>query len=160
MIVRLVYESVGSYKLLCQDGTIQDISDDDVILTVLSLQEYCNATGKDGRWDTFASDMGKYPAQEIAYLTTWQQTCISATDWVKNLYIEARAKLNKYVSVVEYAKLHNKSAERVKVLCREGRIAGAFKNGKVWFVPSDASYPMDARRKSDEDIFPIQVEEE
>ena len=36
---------------------------------------------------------------------------------------------------------------RVTALCREGRIAGAVKNGKNWMIPDDTPAPMDGRTK-------------
>ena len=40
------------------------------------------------------------------------------------------------------------SQRRVDILCKEGRIEGAVMMGNRWFVPSNATKPEDARKKS------------
>lgn len=47
----------------------------------------------------------------------------------------------------EYAKLHHKSVEQIKVHCRNNRIAGAYKFERDWLIPCGAPYPEDARRR-------------
>ena len=37
---------------------------------------------------------------------------------------------------------------RIRVLCAEGRILGAYKVGTYWLIPSDADKPKDERIKS------------
>lgn len=53
----------------------------------------------------------------------------------------------KYTDVHEIAKRWNISEQRVSDLCREGRIHGAYKSGRVWYIPKDAERPLDARMK-------------
>lgn len=40
------------------------------------------------------------------------------------------------------------SERRITLLCRDGRIAGARKSGKVWLLPDDAVKPLDGRTKA------------
>ena len=40
------------------------------------------------------------------------------------------------------------SQRRIRKLCEEGRIPGAFKMGAYWAVPEDAEKPKDERIKS------------
>lgn len=49
------------------------------------------------------------------------------------------------MSAREAAKLWGISDRRVAVLCKEGRIEGAFKEGRSWFIPIDAEKPVDRR---------------
>lgn len=46
-----------------------------------------------------------------------------------------------YLSVEEAATKWNVSMRRVQILCNEGRITGAEKVGKVWFIPQNAQKP-------------------
>lgn len=39
------------------------------------------------------------------------------------------------------------SQRRVQILCAEGRIAGVFKLGEAWAIPSQAEKPNDSRFK-------------
>ncbi len=52
-----------------------------------------------------------------------------------------------YLSARETAEKWNISEKRVRVLCRENRIAGAVQSGRSWLIPSDAAKPADARLK-------------
>ena len=50
--------------------------------------------------------------------------------------------------VKEAAKLWNISERRVSTLCKEGKVKGAIKSGKVWLIPINAEKPMDSRVKT------------
>ena len=41
---------------------------------------------------------------------------------------------------------------RINVLCKEGRISGAYKENNRWFIPNNASKPVDKRLKKDADV--------
>ena len=41
-------------------------------------------------------------------------------------------------TIKEVAELWNLSERRVAILCKEGRIPGAIKQGKSWLIPADA----------------------
>ncbi len=58
---------------------------------------------------------------------------------------------HKYITAKQAAEKWNISDRRVRVLCKEGKIPGAFKEGKAYKIPSDAVKPADGReRKTDE----------
>lgn len=52
-----------------------------------------------------------------------------------------------YISIHEISKKWHMKERKVTAFCREGRIAGARKNGKEWLIPSDALAPLDKRTK-------------
>lgn len=52
----------------------------------------------------------------------------------------------KMMSVKEAAKLWNISERRVTTYCKEDRIAGAYKEGRSWRIPSNASQPANSRK--------------
>jgi len=45
------------------------------------------------------------------------------------------------------------SDRRVRVLCGEGRISGAIREGRGWIIPADAVKPADGRFKSSESLL-------
>ena len=51
------------------------------------------------------------------------------------------------MTVKEAAKLWEISERRVMILCKEGKIEGAIKNGHSWVIPVNAEKPADARYK-------------
>ncbi len=51
-----------------------------------------------------------------------------------------------YLSTTEIAEKWNISRRRVSILCKEGRIPGAFLKGHMWLVPADAEKPEDLRK--------------
>ena len=50
--------------------------------------------------------------------------------------------------VKEAAKLWNLTERRITALCKEGKIMGAIKQGKSWYIPDNAKKPADNRIKS------------
>jgi Fic family protein len=52
----------------------------------------------------------------------------------------------KYLTTKETASKWNVNDRRVRVLCEEGRVDGAFKVGKTWMIAENASKPYDARK--------------
>lgn len=58
-------------------------------------------------------------------------------------------------TVQEIAKKWGISERRVRVLCAEGKIAGAYREGRKWRIPADSVKPSDARYKKSESLLPI-----
>lgn len=54
----------------------------------------------------------------------------------------------KYLSVAQIAEKWNMTPKRVQVLCKEGRIEGAQRVGKIWIIPENAEKPANARKKT------------
>ncbi|MCQ2427890.1 MAG: GHMP kinase [Clostridia bacterium] len=50
-----------------------------------------------------------------------------------------------YISVREASEKWGLEERRITALCRDGRIIGARKNGKLWEIPDDAPRPLDGR---------------
>ena len=63
-----------------------------------------------------------------------------------------RGMIMEYIKVSQAAEKWGLSARRVRILCSEGRIEGAIKNGKLYMIPENATKPMDARRLKGIDI--------
>lgn len=49
------------------------------------------------------------------------------------------------IKISEAAKLWGISARRIRTLCEQGRIAGVERRGNLYYIPSDAPKPVDAR---------------
>ena len=58
-----------------------------------------------------------------------------------------------YMTVKEASEKWGLSDRRIRVLCSEGRIPGAYQEGRGWKIPSDARKPSDGRFKSKESIL-------
>ncbi len=58
-----------------------------------------------------------------------------------------------YITVKEAAEKWGISDRRIRVLCSEGKIPGAYQEGRGWKIPADAQKPADGRYKSKESIF-------
>lgn len=54
----------------------------------------------------------------------------------------------KYLSISQTAEKWGIKQRRIRTLCQEGRIPGAFKMGYYWSIPEDAEKPKDERIKS------------
>lgn len=53
-----------------------------------------------------------------------------------------------YLSISQVAEKWGIKQRRIRVLCAEGRIEGAYKVGAFWLIPEDAEKPKDERVKS------------
>ena len=58
-----------------------------------------------------------------------------------------------YITVKEAVAKWGISDRRIRVLCSEGKIPGAFREGRGWKIPIDAEKPADGRFKSKESIL-------
>ena len=54
----------------------------------------------------------------------------------------------KYLSISQTAEKWGIKQRRIRALCQEGRIVGAFKMGAYWSIPEDAVKPEDKRIRS------------
>lgn len=59
--------------------------------------------------------------------------------------------MERFLTTREVSERWGISPRRVNVLCKTGRIPGAYKEGKQWLIPSDAKKPEDQRMKPDGD---------
>ncbi|MFI3229263.1 MAG: Fic family protein [Bacillota bacterium] len=53
-----------------------------------------------------------------------------------------------YMTIKETSQKWGISDRRVRVLCAEGKVLGAYKQGRIWIVPIDAKKPHDERCKN------------
>ena len=60
-----------------------------------------------------------------------------------------------FMSVKQAAEKWGISDRRIRVLCSEGRIPGAYQEGRGWKIPIDAIKPTDGRYKSTESLLDI-----
>lgn len=60
-----------------------------------------------------------------------------------------------FLTVKEVAKKWGISDRKVRVLCSEGKIPGAYQKGRGWKIPIDAKKPGDSRYKSAKSIEDI-----
>lgn len=63
-----------------------------------------------------------------------------------------------FITVKQASEKWHISDRRVRALCAEGKIAGAYQEGKNWRIPSDANKPTDGRYKSKENVL-LQIDE-
>jgi len=60
-----------------------------------------------------------------------------------------------YIKVKQAAEKWGISDRRVRILCSEGKIPGAYQEGRGWKIPYDATKPTDGRYKIKESLIPI-----
>lgn len=58
-----------------------------------------------------------------------------------------------FMTVKQAAKKWGISDRRIRVLCSEGKIPGAYQEGRGWKIPTDAEKPADGRYRSKESIL-------
>lgn len=58
-----------------------------------------------------------------------------------------------FITVKQASEKWGISDRRIRVLCAEGKIPGAYREGKAWKIPIDANKPADGRYKAKESIL-------
>ncbi len=62
-----------------------------------------------------------------------------------------------YLSISQIAEKWGISQRRIRTLCVEGRIPGAFKMGAYWSIPEDAEKPKDERIRSGKYMKDVEI---
>ena len=60
-----------------------------------------------------------------------------------------------YITAKQAAEKWGISDRRVRILCSQGKILGAYQEGRAWKIPYDAVKPSDKRYKNRESLIPI-----
>ena len=60
-----------------------------------------------------------------------------------------------YITVKQAAEKWGISDRRVRILCFEGKIPGAYQEGRAWKIPYDATKPTDKRYKTTKSLIPV-----
>lgn len=60
-----------------------------------------------------------------------------------------------YITAKQAAEKWGISDRRVRILCSQGKITGAYQQGRAWKIPYDATKPTDKRYKNKESLIPI-----
>ena len=58
-----------------------------------------------------------------------------------------------FMTVKQASEKWDISDRRVRILCAEGKISGAYQEGRAWKIPIDAVKPTDRRYKSKESLL-------
>ena len=148
MKARLLKDSEGQIKLLCANGSISESSITVLANLLLTFKNADHVSGADGDWAATHGDMALYPGETLAYVTDDYNLVIMDFSAFEPLINESY-KMTSYISLGEWARLHNKSREIVKVWCRSGRLVGCQKKANRWLIPKDAPYPVPPERQRD-----------
>lgn len=65
-----------------------------------------------------------------------------------------------YLSITQISEKWEIKQRRIRTLCAEGRIPGAYKVGAYWLIPDDAKKPKDERIKSGKYVKITEMEKE
>jgi len=58
-----------------------------------------------------------------------------------------RVEIMKFITAKEASEKWGISGRRIQLLCKQGRIDGAYRFGWTWAIPEDAQKPVDARTR-------------
>lgn len=133
----------NNLKILCNDGSISTASPSLLTQFLCHFNEINLFTGNDGSWSDQCFDMSQYPGETLAFITDDDKLVVSDPSVIEKAVVPAPPDPSKLLTVIEYAKKHNRSKEIIKTFVRDGRIMGAFMLGRQWFIPEDAPYPVE-----------------
>lgn len=131
--------------LYCEDGTTLEA--DEALLRTLFISFQSTSIFKGGKekWSSTTDRIEKAPGRTLAYINESDELCITDANPFYSL-ISSVGK-EEYITLKEYADLHNKGVARIKLLCANNLLAGAVFKGGCWFIPINAPYPKDRRKK-------------
>lgn len=147
MKARLIKNNSG-YFILCNNGTIADAYRPELTKLITSFKTIHEMSGEKGNWNIEYPEMITYPGETFAYVTDTYDLVIKDFTPFKCLFDDIKMDgLDDLMTVNEYANMHGKSVEQVKVFCRQGRIPGATKVGRDWLIARENAdyYPEDRR---------------
>lgn len=144
MRARLIRTDEGEKQILCSDGTIAAANKNSLNAILTDFRTIDRIKGRQGYWNAEYPEMSGYPGATLAYVTDDYQLVIRSFQPFQPL-MEIDVEPSNLISAADYAAMHGRSVEQVKVLCRNGRIPGASKLGRDWIIPADAPYPADGR---------------
>lgn len=150
MKARLIKSNAdNSMMILCDDGTIAEVTHTALTTFLLGFQKIDELHGELGYWVKEYPDMYTYPGKTLAYVTDSFTLIVEDITPFKLLFnFGLSTTIENLVTASEYAAMHGKSVEQIKIFCRNNRIAGAKKFGRDWVIPKDAPYPLDERISS------------
>ena len=128
--------------LLCADGSIATANDNVLRKLFVCFNTPEAFRGEDGRWKYGNTEIAAVDGTTVAYVNEENHLCL-----VENPFVSLMQNVvdDEYITLHEYAEIHQKNDNRIKALCREERIPGALKKAGKWFIPKHAPYPKDAR---------------
>lgn len=141
MKARLVKAPDGNVKLLLNDGSFSNADKPLLANLIINFKKVVHFEGRDGNWRDSVEDMAFYPGETIAIVTDTGSLIIYSGEIFQDSFI-SYALSTDLVTTEEYAAMHDKSIEIIKVYCRNGRIPGAEKIGRAWMIPRNAPYPV------------------
>lgn len=136
-----------SICIFCQNGTILNPSQEDLIRLLTAFSKPQTFKGNDGYWNTAFPNMEDADGETLAYIDDANKLIVLN----ENTFSKIIRKEEKYISASEYAVLHGKCRATVKNLCVAGKLPGAYKTSSGWLIPENTPYPEDGRTKKVKD---------
>lgn len=143
MLARLIKNQSETNVLLYQDGSFAFANEGLLIRFLRDFKRSVEFHGDDGMWNAESPDISMVPGETLAYVADNGSFVLLDSNPFSFLFIDQVS----YLSPREYANLYQKSAEMIKLYCRQGCIPGAIKRGRDWFIPKDSPYPLPPERR-------------
>ncbi len=140
MKARLVHVNDSWHLLLCT-GDIKVLKASDALQFILNFDDKDIYSGS-GKGDPEDLPMEHYRGETVAVVTDDNQLYIQNSKLLRSVFSQQDTK---YLTISEYAKLHEKQPTSVRRMCQTGRIDGAIIKGKTWLIPASSPYPKDER---------------
>lgn len=158
MRLRLLKNNNGDLEVLCSNGYMMKPDKAEIrhILfdfnRIEKVEKSIANSESANMWFDKYPDIVAYPGETLAYVTDNLQLVIIDFAPFSILFEQSETVFDDFITVLEYAEMHDKSVEQIKVFCRKGRIVGAKKVGRDWLIPRNAMYPRDTRLKSNRTV--------
>ena len=152
MLLRIVKGKRKGSVILYADGK-NSVANEDNLQKVLSNQHRIEKLlGEEDGWGLSCDNMEEVVGETLAWIDDDHVLHVMPDNPFKVLFQTNGKDVHKeaeedvaYLTADEYAAEVGRTAIRVRVLCREGRIADAKKVGNQWLIPQGTPYPEDNR---------------
>ena len=132
----------NEYHLLFATGEMKMLTIEQVQAFILNFDSF----EFDGSTNSFSTPLfDKNTGEHLATLSDDLKLTLHSAAFLRELFFDESA----YLSIQQFAEKHGRKRAIVSRLCNDGRILGAVRKGPRWYIPKDASYPVDGRVNRD-----------
>lgn len=151
MLLRIVETPKNEVFILYSDGRHSSISDSRLKEIFDNIGSVDTFSGEIDGWELDYDTMDLFPGKTLAWIDDDHILHITENNPFSSIVGEPTVAATNdgdvidYLTVDEYAEEVERTAVRIRVLCREGRIPGAVLKGKRWLIPKGTPFPADNR---------------
>lgn len=137
-----IIKAENELKLLLCNGKIKTVSTDDIIEFINTYTNKDNYSLEDDYSFDMSKDIENYVGETIVTVSDDYNLTFHSEDFFFKNYIPKKPD---YLTAKQFAEKHNRHFEVIRRYCRSGKIPSAKYENNTWYIPVNASCPVDGR---------------